>query len=98
MKLIITEKQLKYLVLALTEQDINEQDATPEDAEPKSGASDDQVGGSPPPPGGTEGGYPDTHKWESGRTVGPSNDPTNSVWPSHNQQPKRGVANPLYKY
>lgn len=94
MKLIISEKQLKHLVSAL----IDEADTTPEDAEPKSGASEDQVGGSPPPPGGTDGGYPDTHKWESGVSRGPDNTLGNTKWPSAGQQPKRGVANPLYNY
>jgi len=98
MKVIITERQLKELVSGITSKQIDEADETPEDAEPKSGASDDQVGGTPPPPGGTEGGCPDTHKWESGASRGPDNLVANTKWPSAGQQPQRGVANPLYNY
>lgn len=97
MKLIITERQLKDLISGVTSQQIDEIDDAPEAAEPKSGASDDQKG-SPPPPGGTDGGYPETHKWESGASRGPDNTLGNSKWPSAGQQPKRGVANPLYNY
>lgn len=81
MKLVISEKQLNELISKLNvNQDINEEG---EEGAPEAGTSSDgeqKTGAS---------------KWESGVTRGPANQIGNSKWPSANQQPPRGKANPL---
>jgi len=96
MKLIITEKQLEHLVTDIAIQQIDEVDDTPTSTPASEAGVEEPTSGTS---GGNEtekaDGYPDVHVWESGRTVGPGNDPTNSKWASHNQQPKRDKANTL---
>jgi hypothetical protein len=91
MKVILTEQQIKKLAEMLDNEEIKEQDVSTGDsvdAQPKSGASDDQAT--------QPDGYPEVGKWESGVTRGPGNQIGNTKWvDSESTQPKRGKANPL---
>jgi hypothetical protein len=91
MKIIISEEQLQKLTKKLKDEEVTEQEdggSSPEAAEPTSGTSDTQSGGS---------GYPEVDKWESDIKRGPGNTIDDKIkWEDvEGTQPARSHANPL---
>lgn len=91
MKVLITEKQLKKLLKDTLDQEIDEQEATPEDAQPKTGESQQKS---------VSQGYPEVTTWEdivgSKLTRGPANQIKNTKWSDTvGSKISRGPANQL---